>query len=136
MVTIGLTGWTGTARIVRGEFLRLREQDFVTAARALGASNRRIMFRHILPNALAPVMVLAAFGVSGAILTESGLSYLGFGVPPPTPSWGDLLSQAQNYISFAWWLVTFPGLAIFLTVTGYNLIGQGLRDATDPRLIR
>ncbi len=136
MVTIGLTGWTGAARLVRGEFLRLREQDFVTAAVALGASNRRVMFRHILPNALAPVMVVAAFGISGAVLTESGLSYLGFGVPPPTPSWGDILSQAQNYISFAWWLAVFPGLAIFLTVTGYNLIGQGLRDATDPRLIR
>ncbi len=136
MVTIGLTGWTGVARIVRGEFLRLREQDFVTAAQALGASHTRVMFRHILPNAMAPVMVIAAFGISGAILTESGLSYLGFGVPPPTPSWGDILSQAQNYISFAWWLATFPGLAIFLTVTGYNLIGQGLRDATDPRLIK
>ncbi len=83
------------------------------------------------------VLILSdAFGISGAVLTESGLSYLGFGVPPPTPSWGDILSQAQNYISFAWWLAVFPGLAIFLTVTGYNLIGQGLRDATDPRLIR
>jgi peptide/nickel transport system permease protein len=136
MVTIGVTGWTGVARIVRGEFLRLREGDFVLAAQAMGASPARIMFRHILPNALAPVMVMAAFGISGAILTESGLSYLGFGVPPPTPSWGDIMSQAQSYISFAWWLATFPGLAIFLTVTGYNLIGQGLRDATDPRLAR
>ncbi len=136
MAVIGLTGWTGVARIVRGEFLRLREQDFVLAARALGASHFRVMFRHILPNAIAPVLVIAAFGVSGAILTESGLSYLGFGVPPPTPSWGDILSQAQNYISFAWWLAVYPGAAIFLTVTGYNLVGQALRDATDPRLNR
>lgn len=136
MVVLGLTGWTGVARIVRAEFLKLREQDFVTAAVALGASHARVMFRHILPNALAPVMVLAAFGISGAVLTESGLSYLGFGVPPPTSSWGDILSQAQHYISYAWWLATFPGLAIFLTVTGYNLVGQGLRDATDPRLFK
>jgi peptide/nickel transport system permease protein len=136
VVIVGLTGWTTVARLVRAETLSLKHRDFARAARALGARPARIMFRHILPNAMAPVLVLAAFGVSGAVLTESGLSYLGFGVPPPTPSWGDILSQAQSYISFAWWLATFPGLAIFLTVTGYNLVGQGLRDATDPRLIR
>jgi len=134
MVVIGITGWTGVARLVRGEFMRLRESDFATAARATGLSDVRIMFRHLLPNALSPVLVSATFGVAGAILTESALSFLGFGVPPPTASWGELLSQSQRFVDRAWWLVTFPGLAIFVTVTAFNLVGEGLRDAMDPRL--
>ncbi len=134
MTVIGLTGWTGVARLVRGEFLKQRKLDYVTAGKAIGASNLRIIFYHILPNSLAPVLVSATFGIAGAILTESSLSFLGFGVPPPTPSWGDILSQSKQYIDFAWWLTVFPGAAIFLTVTAYNLLGEGLRDAVDPRL--
>jgi peptide/nickel transport system permease protein len=134
MVVIGLTGWTGAARFVRAEFLKLRQLDFVTASRALGASASRIIFVHMLPNAMAPVLVSAVFGIAGAILTESSLSFLGFGVPPPTPSWGDILSQSRDYIEFAWWLTVFPGLAIFLSITAYNLLGEGLRDAMDPKL--
>lgn len=134
MAVIGFMGWTGVARLIRGEFLRLRESDFATAARATGLSDARIMFRHILPNALSPVLVSATFGIAGAILTESALSFLGFGVPPPTPSWGELLSQSQRFVDRAWWLVTFPGFAIFMTVTAFNLVGEGLRDAMDPRL--
>jgi peptide/nickel transport system permease protein len=134
MVVIGVTGWTRVARLVRAEFLSLKGRDFVTAARALGVSHVMIMFRHMLRNAFGPVFVSATFGIAGAILTESALSFLGFGVPPPTPSWGDILSQSREYISFAWWLTIFPGAAIFLTITAYNLVGEGLRDATDPRL--
>ena len=134
MVVIGLVAWTDSARLLRGEFLRLRESDFAIAARASGLTDRRIMFRHLLPNGVSPVLVSATFGVASAILTESALSFLGFGVPPPTPSWGELLSQSQRYVDRAWWLVMFPGLAIFLTVTAFNLVGEGLRDAMDPRL--
>jgi peptide/nickel transport system permease protein len=134
MVVIGLTGWTGVARFVRAEFLKLKRLDFVLASRALGASHARIIFLHMLPNAMAPVLVSAVFGIAGAILTESSLSFLGFGVPPPTPSWGDILSQSRDYIEFAWWLTTFPGIAIFLSITAYNLVGEGLRDAMDPKL--
>ncbi len=136
MAVIGLTGWMGIARFVRAEFLKLKQLDFITALRALGASNRRIIFLHMLPNAMAPVLVSAVFGIAGAILTESSLSFLGFGVPPPTPSWGDILSQSRDYIEFAWWLTVFPGFAIFLSITAYNLVGEGLRDAMDPRLFR
>src|SRR5262245_36719510 len=134
MIVIGLTGWTGIARLVRGEFLKQRQSDYVTAARAQGARWSRIVFRHILPNALAPVFVSTTFGVASVILFESSLSFLGFGVQPPTPSWGAILSQANDFIDIAWWLTVFPGLAIFLTVIAYNLVGEGLRDATDPRL--
>ena len=137
MVVLGIIGWTGIARLVRGEFLKLRESDFTTAARATGVSDRRIMFRHMLPNALSPVLVAATFGIAGAILMESALSFLGFGVPPPTPSWGQILSQSNQYINRpdgAWWLVTFPGVVIFMTVCAFNLVGDGLRDAMDPRL--
>jgi peptide/nickel transport system permease protein len=134
MVVIGLTGWTGVARLIRGEFLKQREMDYVTAAHAVGASDLRLIFYHILPNSIAPVLVSATFGVAGAILVESSLSYLGFGVAPPTPSWGAILSQSKHYIDFAWWLTTFPGAAIFITITAYNLVGEGLRDAVDPRL--
>lgn len=136
MVVIGLTGWTGVARFVRAEFLKLKQLDFITASRALGASHARIIFLHMLPNAMAPVLVSAVFGIAGAILTESSLSFLGFGVPPPTPSWGDILSQSRDYIEFAWWLTVFPGSAIFLSITAYNLVGEGLRDAMDPKLFQ
>ncbi len=134
MIVIGLTSWTGIARLVRGEFLKFRNFAFVEGARALGGSNLRIIFRHIMPNSLAPVLVSATFGIAGAILVESSLSFLGFGVPPPEPSWGDTLSQSQKYVDFAWWLVLFPGLLIFLTITSLNLVGEGFRNAVDPKL--
>ncbi len=134
MFAIGLTRWPDVARLVRGEFLKLRDADFAVAARATGLSDARVMFRHLLPNALAPVLVTATFGVAGAILTESALSFLGFDVPPPTASWGEILKQSKDYVDFAYWLVFFPGLAIFITVTAFNLAGEGLRDAMDPRL--
>jgi peptide/nickel transport system permease protein len=134
MVVIGITGWTGVARLVRGEFFRQVGSDYVVAARAGGLGDARIIFRHVLPNAVAPVFVTASFGVAGAILTESGLSVLGFGVPPPAPSWGEILKQARQWYATAWWLVVYPGLAIFITVTAFNLVGDGLRDAMDPRL--
>lgn len=134
MIVIGATGWTGIARLVRGDFLKLRNYGFVEAAIALGGSDFRVMLRHMLPNALAPVLVAATFGIAGAILVESALSFLGFGVPPPTPSWGDVLSQSKRYVDFAWWLVLFPGAAIFLTVTSFNLVGEGFRNAIDPKI--
>jgi len=135
MIVIGLTGWMGVARLVRGEFLRLRSSEYALAARASGLRDTWVIFRHLLPNALAPVLVTAAFGVAGAILTESSLSFLGFGVQPPEPSWGELLNQSQRLVgSGVWWLVVFPGAAIFVTVTAFNLVGEGLRDAMDPRL--
>jgi peptide/nickel transport system permease protein len=120
--------------LVRGEFFKLRDQDFIVACRAQGMKTKRIIWRHILPNALTPVFVSATFGVASAILIESSLSFLGFGVQPPTPSWGDLLSQSREFMDFAWWLTIFPGIAIFLTITSYNLVGEGLRDAIDPKL--
>jgi len=134
MVVIGVTGWMGVARLVRAEFLSLREREFVLAARALGSSDLRIIFLHILPNALAPVLVSATLGVSGAILTESALSFLGIGVQPPTPSWGNILTAGKDNIEIAWWLSLYPGFAILFTVLAYNLLGEGLRDALDPRL--
>ena len=133
MVVLGVTGWTGIARLTRAEFLKLKQTEFVTAARALGAGRLRIMFRHILPNSLAPVLVPITFGIASAILTESGLSLLGFGAPPPNPSWGTLLNSGKQNMQL-WWLIFFPGVAIFLTVLAYNLIGEGLQEATDPRL--
>ncbi len=133
MAIIGFTGWTGIARLTRGEFLRIRGSEYVTAARASGAGPLRIMVRHILPNALAPILVPITFGIAAAILTESGLSFLGFGSPPPSASWGSVLNGARSNLAM-WWLVVFPGTAIFLTVLAYNLIGEGLQEATDPRL--
>jgi peptide/nickel transport system permease protein len=133
MAIIGCTRWTSIARLARAEFLRLRESEFVMSARALGVRSGRIIFRHVLPNALAPILVPITFGIADAILIESALSYLGFGPPPPNPSWGDLLSQGRANMQM-WWLILFPGLAIFLTVLAYNLIGEGLQEATDPRL--
>lgn len=134
MAVIGLTGWMGVCRLVRAEFLTLRERDYVVAARALGAGPLRIIFRHLLPNALAPVLVAAILGVAGAILTESALSFLGLGVQPPTPSWGNILADGRANMDIAWWLSVFPGVAILVTMLGYNLFGEGLRDALDPRI--
>jgi peptide/nickel transport system permease protein len=134
MVVIGITSWMGTSRFVRAEFLSLRERDFVQAAKALGVKDSRIIFRHILPNALAPVFVTATLDVATAILVEAGLSFLGFGVQPPAPSWGNILTEGRTYIFDAWWLTVFPGLAILITVLSFNLLGEGLRDALDPRL--
>ena len=134
MVVIGITSWMGTARLVRAEFLSLRERDFTQAAKALGVKDLRIIFRHILPNALAPVFVSATLKVASAILVEAGLSFLGFGVQPPAPSWGNILTEGRTYIFDAWWLTVFPGLAILITVLSFNLLGEGLRDALDPRL--
>lgn len=134
MIVIGVTGWMDVARLVRAEFLTLKERDFVLAARAIGMSDLRVIGRHILPNALSPVFVAATFGIAGAILVESGLSFLGLGVQPPEPSWGNILTSGKDNITVAWWLSLFPGLAILLTVLSYNLVGEGLRDALDPRL--
>lgn len=133
MVVIGLTSWMGISRLVRAEFLSIKSKEFVMAAKAQGLSNRKIIFSHILPNALAPVYVVATLGVGGAILTESALSFLGIGVQPPTASWGNILAQAKDNIEIAWWLSLYPGIAIFLTVMGYNLLGEGLSDLLDPR---
>ncbi len=134
MVVIGVTGWTNVARLVRAEFLRLGGQDFVVSARALGAPVRRIIFRHVLPNAMAPVLVSATFGVAGAILLESALSFLGLGITVPKPSWGGMLFTAHGYEQISTWMFLWPGLAIFLVITCYNLVGEALRDALDPRL--
>jgi len=133
MIALGLTSWTNEARYVRGEFLRIRELDFAQAARASGARDGRIIVRHLLPNALAPVLVSASFGIAFVIATESALSFLGVGVPLPMASWGSILSVAEQFIDYAWWLVVFPGLAIFATVVAFNIIGDRLRDALDPR---
>lgn len=133
MVIIGLTGWTGIARLTRAEFLRVSNLEYVQAAKTMGFTEFRIIFKHALPNALAPALVSIAFGVASAILIESSLSFLGVGVPPSTVTWGSLLNAGREQFS-AWWLVVFPGLAIFITVTIYNLLGEGLRDALDPRL--
>jgi len=133
MIVIGITGWVTEARLVRGEFLRLADQEFVLAAKGLGVSDWRIIFRHILPNGIAPVLVAASFGVASAILIESSLSFLGFGIQIPVPSWGGILNEARENFRY-WWITIFPGLAIFSTVTAYNLIGEGVRDAIDPRL--
>lgn len=133
MAVLGFTRWTGIARLMRGEFIRLREADFVMAARALGVPWYRVMYRHVFRNSLAPVLVPITFGIASAILLESGLSFLGFGTPPPNPSWGALLDAGRSNLNM-WWLVLFPGLAIFFTVLAYNLVGEGLQEATDPRL--
>ncbi|HEX2120386.1 MAG TPA: ABC transporter permease [Thermoanaerobaculia bacterium] len=133
MIAVGLTMWTSEARYVRGEFLRIRDMEFAHAARASGAGDARIIFRHLLPNAFAPVFVSASFGVAWAILTESALSFLGLGVPLPTASWGSILASAKDHIEYAWWLILFPGFAIFTTVAAFNVIGERFRDSLDPR---
>jgi peptide/nickel transport system permease protein len=134
MIVIGLTSWMGTTRFVRAEFLSLREQDFVTAARALGVSDWRIIFRHMIPNAIAPVLVSATIGIAMAILTEAGLSFLGFGVPPPHATWGNILSDGKRFIFDAPWLTFVPGFAILVVVLSFNLFGEGLRDILNPKL--
>jgi peptide/nickel transport system permease protein len=133
MIALGLTSWTTEARFVRGEFLRIRDMEFAQAARASGARDSRIIFRHLMPNAFAPVLVAASFGVALVILIESALSFLGMGVPPPTATWGNILYSAEQHLQYAWWLAVFPGIAIFLTVASFNIIGDRVRDALDPR---
>lgn len=133
MIVIGLTSWMGVARLVRAEVLSLKEREFVLAARVLGASGWRLVMKHLLPNALAPVMVAATLGVGGAILTESVLSYLGLGVQPPTPSWGNILNEGRVALGVAWWLTVTPGVCIFVTVLSFNLLGEGIRDAVTRR---
>lgn len=134
MIVIGVTSWMSVTRLVRAEFLSIRERDFVQAARGQGAGDMRIIFIHILPNAMAPILVAATLGVASAVLVESGLSFLGIGVQPPDPSWGNMLTEGKDNIEIAWWLSLFPGLAILVTVMGYNLLGEGIRDSLDPRL--
>ncbi len=133
MIVIGLTSWMGVTRLVRAEFLSLSGREFVLASRTLGAKDARLIFTHLLPNSLTPIIVSSVLGVAGAVLLESGLSFLGLGVQAPQASWGNILTDGKDYIQFAWWLSLFPGLAILLTVLGYNLLGEGLRDALDPR---
>ena len=134
MAVIGLTGWMGVARLVRAEFLALKEREFVVWSQSIGATAFRIIWRHILPNALGPVLVAMTLGIPAAILTESGLSFLGLGVQPPYATWGNILNEGKEAIEIAWWLSMYPGLAILLTVLSYNLLGEGIRDALDPRL--
>ena len=134
MAVLGLTQWPFTARIVRGEVLSLREREFIEASRALGFSRRRIILRHVIPNVLAPVIVAATLGIGNVIVLEAGLSFLGLGLEPPTPSWGSMVAGGRDQLLGAWWMSTFPGLAIVLTVVAFNLVGDGLRDALDPRL--
>jgi peptide/nickel transport system permease protein len=134
MAVIGMTGWMGVTRLVRAEFLTLREREFVIWSESIGAGAMRVIFKHILPNALAPVLVAMTLGIPAAILTESGLSFLGLGVQPPYASWGNILNDGKDLITYAWWLTLYPGLAILITVLSYNLLGEGIRDALDPRL--
>lgn len=133
-IALGLVSWTSLARLVRGQTLMMRHQEYVEAARALGASNTRIILRHILPNTAASAIVLVTLGIGGAILSEAGLSFLGLGAQPPSPSWGSMLSAGRDYLLQAPWLSIYPGLAIFVTVMGFNLLGDGLRDLLDPRM--
>ncbi len=133
ILVLGFTGWMGLTRIIRAVVLSLKQQEFIIAARALGANDRRIIFRHILPNVLAPVIVSATLGIAGSILVESYVSFLGLGVQPPTASWGNMIQRAAEKIDTAWWLWFFPGGLILLTILSINFIGDGLRDALDPR---
>lgn len=135
-VFLGLLGWPSTARLVRGQVLSVREMDYVTAAKALGFSESRIMLRHVLPNILAPIIVMATLMIPGNILTEAWLSFLGLGAQPPTPSWGSMINEGQAYLQTRFWICLFPGAAIFITVLGFNLFGDGLRDYFDPKLVK
>ena len=128
MIIIGITSWMGVARLIRAEILSLKERDFIYAEKAIGASDFRIITRHLIPNAMAPVLVSITLGIAAAILVESSLSFLGIGVQPPTPSWGNILSEGKSVMGAAWWMMLFPGLAIFITVLGYNLLGEGIRE--------
>src|SRR5687767_4232862 len=134
MAVIGLTGWMGVTRLVRAEFLALKEREFVVWSQAVGATGYRVVWRHILPNAMAPVLVAMTLGIPAAILTESGLSFLGLGVQPPFATWGNILNEGKDTIEIGWWLSFYPGVAILVTVLSYNLLGEGIRDALDPRL--
>jgi peptide/nickel transport system permease protein len=134
MAVIGLTGWMGVTRLVRAEFLSLKEREFVLWSQSVGASGFRVVWRHILPNAMAPVLVAMTLGIPAAILTESGLSFLGLGVQPPHATWGNILNEGKDTIEIGWWLSFYPGMAILITVLAYNLVGEGIRDALDPRL--
>ena len=134
IAVLGLTQWPNTTRIVRGDVLSLREREFIQAARALGLGRTRIILRHLIPNVMAPVIVTATLGIGNTIVLEAGLSFLGLGIAPPTPSWGNLVSDGRDVLLSAWWVATFPGLVIVLTVLAFNLVGDGLRDALDPRL--
>jgi len=134
MAVIGFTGWMGVARLIRAEILTLKERDFVAVSKIMGASDRWIILRHLIPNAIGPVLVNATLGVGGAILVESALSFLGIGVQPPTPSWGNILMDGKSTLGVAWWLTIFPGLFILFTVLAYNILGAALRDILEPRL--
>lgn len=134
-LVLGLTGWMGVSRIVRGQVLTVREMEFVTAARVLGFGRTRILARHVLPNVLTPVIVAATLGIGNTILAEAALSFLGLGVQPPTASWGNMVASGRDAMLDAWWITTFPGLAIVFTVMAFNLVGDGLRDALDPRRV-
>lgn len=134
MIVIGLTSWMGMARLIRAEVLSLKEREFILAAKALGASNTRIITRHLIPNGIGPVLVSFVLGIAAAILVEAALSFLGLGVQPPTPSWGNILMEGKATLGVAWWLILFPGLAILVTVLAFNLLGEGIRDALNPRL--
>lgn len=133
-LALGLVSWTSLARVIRGAVLSIKQQEYIEAARVLGASNSRILFRHVLPNTVAPAIILVTLGIGGAILAEASLSFLGLGAQPPTPSWGSMLSTGRDYLLQAPWLSIYPGLAIFITVMGFNLLGDGLRDLLDPRM--
>jgi peptide/nickel transport system permease protein len=133
MAIIGLTSWPALTRLVRGECLSIREREYIQAARISGIPTTRILFVHLLPNVVAPILVSATLGVAGAILTESALSFLGLGVQPPTPSWGNILAIGRDYLHIGWWLSVYPTLAILVTVLAFNLLGEGLRDVLDPR---
>lgn len=133
-LALGLVSWTSLARVIRGAVLSIKQQEYIEAARVLGASNARVLFRHVLPNTVAPAIILVTLGIGGAILAEASLSFLGLGAQPPTPSWGSMLSTGRDYLLQAPWLSIYPGLAIFLTVMGFNLLGDGLRDLLDPRM--
>ncbi|MFC1567698.1 ABC transporter permease [Pseudomonadota bacterium] len=133
MIVIGLTSWMGVTRLVRAEFMSLRKREFIMAAESLGISSFQLIWRYMLPNAMGPILISAVLGIAGAVLVESGLSFLGLGVQPPDPSWGNMLTEGKDNIQIAWWLSLYPGLAILITVLGYNLLGEGLRDRYDPR---
>jgi peptide/nickel transport system permease protein len=133
MIVIGLTSWMGVTRLVRAEFLSLRKREYVLASEMMGASDIKIIINHLLPNSMTPIIVSSVLGIASAVLIESGLSFLGLGVQAPTSSWGNILTDGKEYIQFAWWLSLFPGLAILITVLGYNLLGEGLRDLLDPK---
>ena len=133
MIVIGLTSWMGVTRLVRAEFLSLRQREYVLAAETMGSSDIKIILKHLLPNSMTPIIVSSVLGIASAVLVESGLSFLGLGVQAPSASWGNILTDGKEYIQFAWWLSLFPGLAILITVLGYNLLGEGLRDLYDPK---